>query len=304
MRRGKYNNKALILVLIVGFFTIISYMSDQLVIRQEDSIRNLNIDYNNLRTKILTYQSIEKNLESFTVNSSQLILNSLKKRNIWVKATLLFDDEASHYSKYIAKFSKEDSKGWLDENYIKIRLRVDLYNNLRRLIRNNNETHNNYGVLYNNHQKLFDQINVNLFKELENLINYKDIFNSNLDKFQVKDFEFYNKMINSPVAFKTYLDKFEIDYSFDLFTLTMLIVKKHHIFNQMQYPGIKSLRNIIEEDAKKLDSIFIELKENSSQKNYYILLSILSQIVSLLFLLLLFRSILMKSDIKDQTINV
>ena len=95
--------------------------------------------------------------------------------------------------------------------------------------------------MHHQNQKLFDQINVNLFKELENLINYKDIFNSNLDKFQVKDFEFYNKMINSPVAFKTYLDKFEIDYSFDLFTLTMLIVKKHHIFNQMQYPGINEI---------------------------------------------------------------
>jgi hypothetical protein len=50
---------------------------------------------------------------------------------------------------------------------------------------------------------------------------------------------------------------------------------------------------LIEEDEKKLEDIFIDLKNVSFKKNYLILFSILSQVLSLLFLLLLFRNFLM-----------
>ena len=53
MRRGQINNKSLILIFIVALFTILSYASDQYVIRYEDKFRDLNIEFNNLTTKII-----------------------------------------------------------------------------------------------------------------------------------------------------------------------------------------------------------------------------------------------------------
>ena len=51
----------------------------------------------------------------------------------------------------------------------------------------------------------------------------------------------------------------------------------------------------IENSEKKIEIVFEEIKITSIKKNYFILLSILSQILSLLFLLLLFRSFLLKT---------
>ena len=49
MRRGQINNKSLILIFTVALFTILSYASDQYLIRQEDKFRDLNIEYNNYK---------------------------------------------------------------------------------------------------------------------------------------------------------------------------------------------------------------------------------------------------------------
>ena len=56
---------------------------------------------------------------------------------------------------------------------------------------------------------------------------------------------------------------------------------------------MKYVDKLIEEDEKNLEDTFVDLKKVSFRKNYLILFSILSQILSLLFLLLLFRSFLM-----------
>ena len=67
MRRGKINNKSIFLIFTVALFTILSYASDQYVIRQEDKFRDLNIEFNNLRTKVLSYTSISQSLDYIEV---------------------------------------------------------------------------------------------------------------------------------------------------------------------------------------------------------------------------------------------
>ena len=47
MRRGKITNRSLILIVIVAFFTIMSYLFDQLVINSEDKLRNTKVLYEN-----------------------------------------------------------------------------------------------------------------------------------------------------------------------------------------------------------------------------------------------------------------
>ena len=73
MRRGKINNKSLILIFIVALFTILSYASDQYVIRYEDKFRDLNIEYNNLSTKIIRYESITQSFEDIGIGADNTI---------------------------------------------------------------------------------------------------------------------------------------------------------------------------------------------------------------------------------------
>ena len=43
MRRGKLSNKSLIFIILTATFTLLSYASDQMVIRSEDKLRNAKI---------------------------------------------------------------------------------------------------------------------------------------------------------------------------------------------------------------------------------------------------------------------
>ena len=86
MRRGQINNKSLILIFIVALFTILSYTSDQYLIRQEDKFRELNIEYNNLRTKIISYTSISQSLDDIEIEANNTMENFLRKRHIWIKS--------------------------------------------------------------------------------------------------------------------------------------------------------------------------------------------------------------------------
>ena len=51
MRRGTLNKTSFILIFFVALSTILSFGFDQMVIRTEDKIRNLNIEYQNFFEK-------------------------------------------------------------------------------------------------------------------------------------------------------------------------------------------------------------------------------------------------------------
>ncbi|MDC0938142.1 hypothetical protein OAR56_03995, partial [Pelagibacteraceae bacterium] len=69
--------------------TILSYGFDQMVIRTEDKIRNLNIEYQNINNNLTKNQSIATTLNNISIatdlNFSQLLLN----RNLLIKSYLL-----------------------------------------------------------------------------------------------------------------------------------------------------------------------------------------------------------------------
>ena len=47
MRRGKLTNINFFFIILVAIFTLLSFISDQWVIRKEDDLRQVNIKYNN-----------------------------------------------------------------------------------------------------------------------------------------------------------------------------------------------------------------------------------------------------------------
>ena len=53
MRRGNLNYSSIVFIFLVALFTILSYGFDQMVIRSEDKIRNLKIEYQNINNKFL-----------------------------------------------------------------------------------------------------------------------------------------------------------------------------------------------------------------------------------------------------------
>ena len=60
--RRKLNNNSIILIVVIALFTLLSYSFDQLVIRNEDKLRNLQIKLDNLNTEIETYNSVDLQL--------------------------------------------------------------------------------------------------------------------------------------------------------------------------------------------------------------------------------------------------
>ena len=58
MRRGNLNKVSYILIIVSAIFTIVSYISDQLVIRYENNLRLNKFAYQNLDTEIKSLEMI------------------------------------------------------------------------------------------------------------------------------------------------------------------------------------------------------------------------------------------------------
>ena len=92
MRRS-YNNKiSILLIIIIAIFTILSYFFDQLVIRNEDKLRNAEISFNNSTQKIIKLNSISSQLQAAYDYSDQKLVYFLRYRNYWLKNILLITD--------------------------------------------------------------------------------------------------------------------------------------------------------------------------------------------------------------------
>tara|TARA_B110001454_G_C12680645_1_gene417870 strand:+ start:150 stop:1043 length:894 start_codon:yes stop_codon:yes gene_type:complete len=293
MRRGQINNKSLILIFTVALFTILSYASDQYLIRQEDKFRDLNIEYNNLRTKIISYTSISQSLDDIEIEANNTIENFLRKRHIWIKSLILI---SSDYKISNRKKNKETFKDpSTAEYYIKIDLINDfghIYNNILYIVDQLNSVyHWNYELfkkyfVIENEETIFEGVGLD-FLDLDK------IFNENIDEFYYKDIDLYKDILFSEKNLKAALANFTLKNWLDLNRFTILLIENLDNNIELVDENVDYVDKLTEEDEKILEDQFVDLKKVSFRKNYLILFSILSQILSLLFLLLLFRSFLM-----------
>ena len=102
-----------------------------------------------------------------------------------------------------------------------------------------------------------------------------------------KDTLFSNKTSNVAIA------NFTLKNWLDLNRFTILLIENLDYNIELVDDNVNYVDKLIEEDEKNLEDTFVDLKKVSFRKNYLILFSILSQVLSLLFLLLLFKSFLM-----------
>ena len=97
MRRGKLNKKSIILIFIVAIFTIFSYGFDQLVIRTEDKLRNLKINFQNIENNLSKYEALSDSLLNISQANYSTVLPTLLRRNLLIKTRLLTDAKIKGY---------------------------------------------------------------------------------------------------------------------------------------------------------------------------------------------------------------
>mgnify|MGYP001211585338 FL=1 len=286
MRRKK-ENLTLILIIFVAFFTLLSYVFDQLVIRKEDSIRNKTIELRNLNYELTTLNSLSMQVEDISYSINRFLEEFFVKRNYWLKNFLLlyrYDLNKVEFKKNY-RDSGNDITNWVKYQMIK---RFDdaesksysIYFDLTQLVIN-------YPKYFDKWIEEYEKDDQNNY--LESFTDYKKIFKKNLNIFSKKDFDFYYSLLDyEPDQMPDLLSSEWID----LTNFTTLILSN---LNQNEQE-LRDKINLFDDQSEELSNLVEKktqgIKKESSLKNYFILLSIICQILSLLFLLLLFKNIL------------
>lgn len=279
--RRKLNKKSIFVILLIALFTLLSYSFDQLVIRQEDKLRNSQITLENHIVELDNYESV--NYQLFAL--SDLILNefiNLKRVNkYWLKAIFL-NSETKDFKKLQGIKSINNFIN-TDTNMIYLRNAQ----HLRDVIVAHNVILDKYENIY--------WWNKNIFKNDVFILSIEDIFDKNKSDLKIKDIGIYYDIAN-PDKRDEIIYNLTIDNWFDIYKLNHSLVNellKYHFY--INSDTIK-IENYIEKVEKLRDQEVINLSKISTNKNYFILSSIISQIISLLFLLILFRILIDKSN--------
>jgi len=295
----KNNNKFIYLILLVAIFTVLSYGFDQKVISDEDKIRNLRIKYENQLTELSTLQSIEDQLEDISIFSTLIVSNFLTYRNYQLKRLLLNTDydlgmeENLNYLNYPERdliLIKDE----ITRTYMRIMMEsLNIMNKLDEVYSWNLEYFKKYEIIKN---KIRYYAGMN-----SNYSNLEEIFNKNIKLFKIKDYNFYlNDLFNlygSENQIQIYTD-YTLENWQDIHKLSILLIKNIDDNQSEIRDNITFIYDKTVKLEERIELSINNLKKVSSRKNLFILSGIFSQIISLLFLLILFRSLLLKSNLK------
>lgn len=303
MRRKK-NNQTLILIVLVATFTLSSYIFDQLIIQSEDSLRNKNIELRNLNSKSLNINTVSMQLEDINTANDRFFENFLKRKNYWLKNYILlkrYDMGKAEFKKNYHRY-EDYIDNWVKYQMVR-RYEVSM-NQSRTTYFNLNQIIENYPIFFEKEIKhsLLNTQDPTLIKNnkimgyktivsfLSSYYNFEKIYNDNLNLFFKKDYKFYNELtkIDPDKNFPDLL----IDEWIDLTNLTTLIFMNIDKNSQYLQEKVEQLDDLSSEIVVSIEEKIKSIRESAAKKNYYILLSIISQILSLLFLLLLFKNII------------
>ena len=162
-----------------------------------------------------------------------------------------------------------------------------------------------YEMFYLVNEEYIKKINKNNIKDLDKIFSRKEIFSKNQKDFFIKNENIYNKVIGYTLSDDdaaqyraNIMEDFTIKNWFDVYKYKMLYLRKldkiSDIFEELT--DLIDAEVIISEQEK--DNVFLKLQSTSIKKNYFILFSIITQVLSLLFLLILFRHFLVSFKAK------
>jgi hypothetical protein len=281
MRRGKLNKFSYLLIIISALFTVIAYVSDQLVIRYENNLRLNNFNYQNLNTEIKNIESVSSTLNDLEMQSYSILINELTQRNFWIKNLFIMESDKNYF-----KEIRKDLDVLIDDSFpvdnIKYRARAST----RDLIANIFNLTDSFLLLFNN--KIFNDIDFFSPDEFEKKLSVIGLVKKHPDKFyKIKDFD---DLLDS-VFNKKFLDV-ELEYWWDLRNFRLLLTE--NLYNEIKKltPVNEYIDKVLEDKILVLDDIINKKNRINAYKNYFILTGIISQILTLFFLLLLFRSLI------------
>ena len=281
MRRGKLNKFSYLLIIISALFTVIAYVSDQLVIRYENNLRLNNFNYQNLNTEIKNIESVSSTLNDLEMQSFSILINELTQRNFWIKNLFIMESDKSYF-KEIRKDLDVLIDGSFPVDNIKLRARIST----KDLISNIINLRDSFLPIFD--KKIFNDINFFSSDEFKKKLSVIGLINKNPNKFyRIKDLD---DLLDS-VFDEKYLD-IELAYWWDLRNFRLLLTE--NLYNEIEKltPVNEYIDKVLEDKILVLDDIINKKNRINTYKNYFILTGIISQILTLFFLLLLFRSLI------------
>lgn len=291
MRRAIKNKISITLIIIIGIFTIFSYIFDQLVIREEDNYRITQIKFENINTKLSKLNSISTQLTAAYDISIRLTLNLKRYKNYWLKSTLLITD----YDDINLNLKDQDIVNTFNDypEYLEELIKQRNIEHFRQVVVTINEQITRLHNIYGWNLVFFPQYQDEDYYDGPD-IDFVKIFDQNKDIFYKKDYYFYQDIIVDSLKQKIAIKNFKIQNWVDLNKYTSLLLNRLDELNYIPLNDSYIVDDLISENEKIRIDILDDLRIISSKKNYFILASIISQISSLLFLLILFRNLIKK----------
>ena len=271
MRRGKLTPQSIFFIVLAGFFTLSSYFLDQRVIIKEDEIRDVSFS---LEKKYQKLEEESSNAESLTYLANRVAIETHQNNSI---------STINYKFHLFIKNNQEVVKNFDKEKLIRV-IRANLFTGYL------NTRSNIFDLKLTIDDMAFsktDYDNLDIRNKVNNLFTWDDTFFKKNDKVY-----FNNNYVKSVYAG---------DITVDEGLLRELYVEAVKL-NEQLYSNYKILDELsdyfFEKEEKLQDEYDILVTKQSKikiQKNYFILLSILFQILALLSFLLLFRNFIIRT---------
>ena len=235
MRRGKLSNKSLIFIILTATFTLLSYASDQMVIRSEDKLRNAKILLENKKNRNTQYETISAKFDAITTNVDLKLQSYLPKRNFLIKSIILLDDEIEISSRNSINIFSENLGEGVDA---KRTFKWQIVRELKDIVLFIDAMAVDFADIYIYQEELIKKNNQNKIKQLKNLFFYNEnIEEATLDleqKLFYKDMSIYTDLYNEQTLTteqtQTYLEwaleNFNTKNYYDIYKYKMFLLKR------------------------------------------------------------------------------
>ena len=286
----KTNFKIFILIILVGIFTVLSFVFDQMVIHTEDKIREKNFLYKQSFNNYLTSKNVMFNTRDLMTRASTK-LKLFQDRQTFLQDTVqtLFNES------YRNEAFGVDAK----ESYI---------NNLKTIFTSRYQKLG-YDIIKecNLAYDFFKGVTVRSFnfdnyKEEKIITALKGVNKINLEN-SIKAHDHFTKKLNTNSS-----EIISIKYGISNLEEFYIIREKYTKLLDFYFEHYNFLQKINEAHGitfrfylKESNKFFEEKNDHETERNFYILFSVLSQILSLFFLIFLFKTLM---KISDKKLNV
>ena len=252
MRRGKINKLSYFLIILSAIFTVLSYVSDQVVIRFENDLRMKNIVYQDLDTKIKSLESTSTKLENLQIQSNDIINNELLQRNFWIKNLFIIESKKEYF-----KEIREELNVLIDEPFVIYNMKLRIQNSFWDLRDNIFDLQNAFLILFT--EQIFEEINFfSTSKFLANITfdGTNNRITDNQDKFyRLNNLDELTKLLNAE-NFKNY----ELVHWWDLRNFRLLWIESFSKEIDKIDDIDEYIIKVIDEYYLDLDIIFFEIK--------------------------------------------